>query len=334
MPPALLVQEGWRDLRERVWMACLWALRFRIRRQRFHAEVELGFLGWEQVDLYDQEVVAAAAIIREFEEAQAALQNTSAELSKRNATLDEELAHEKALHEETQASLAAERAPIAARLEEAETTHRRKLEAIQRFDRALDEIARVEKELEAQSVAFMNTAQPSLAIRREAREISDHLTSLSVERSLVVADRQRAAAEGAPLDSIVADLRADLRRIDAASSAARNRLADATRRIAGEKRRLERERRKSTLRMSHLDRKKRRPYRTIGACLAETGIAPLNQPAVLEKVIALGRRDLALTEALSELHFARAAADARILIAFYLLLAALLAALVFILKHA
>ncbi len=54
-------------------------------------------------------------------------------------------------------------------------------------------------------------------------------------------------------------------------------------------RQLDRERKKSNVHMSRLDREKRKPYRLIGACLADHGIAPLNQPEILEKVLSLAR---------------------------------------------
>jgi hypothetical protein len=322
--PAAFPREGFRDLRERLRMAWLWAVRFRVSRDLFQAEAELGYLGWEQVEYYDDEVMAAAKKIQEFEEKQAALQNTAAELSKRKAALDAELARETAAHEAAQASLCAERAPIAARLEEAEGNRRQKLEAIGRFDRAIEEIARVEKKLGARSMAFLKIKQPTLEVRTEAREISDELTGLAVERSLVIADRERAAGESAALEAGIARLRGELERIDAAATAAGAHLAEATRRIAGEGRLLEREKKQSLVQMSHLDRRKQRPYQFIGACLADHGIAPLNQPAVLEKVFGLRQRGFELTEALAELRAARAAADAGLLIAFYLLLAAIL----------
>lgn len=330
---ASLPREGIRDLRGRLQTAWLCVLRLQVRRDLSQAEAELGYLAWEQADFYGEEVIAAVKKIQEFEETQAALQNTSAELAKRKAALDEDLASENAAHDRAQASLAAERAPIAAALQVAETALRQKQEIVARFERAIAEIAATEKKLQAQSLAYLKITQPTLQIRTEAREICDELTGLSVERSLVETDREHAAAEAANTEAVITRLKGELQRIDAASSAARDNLAQAIRRIAAERRQADREAKKSLHRMSHLDRKKRQPYRFIGACLADHAIFPLNQPAVLAKVNALRQRNRDLTNTLAHLRASRATTAPTPLIAFYLLLAALLLALYAITHH-
>jgi chromosome segregation ATPase len=310
-------------------MAWLWAERRRVRKAIYKAEVELGWLGWEQVDFFELPITEEVNKVQESERTQASLLNTSAELAARKAVFDKELAGEKALHDQTQASLAEERAPVAAALEEAEAKRRQKLEAVERFDRAVEEIARLEKQLEARSLAFMKIERPDISIRTEARKVSDELGRLSDERQLVLADKVNAAQEAARIEPGIAQLRAELERLDTAASAVRERLAGATRRLTGEMRALERERRKSNMRMSHLDREKRKPYQRIGAVLADHGIYPLNQPQVFEKVLALRERDARIAETLSDLRGACAAVNHGMLIAFYFLLAAILVAVVF-----
>jgi hypothetical protein len=85
--------------------------------------------------------------------------------------------------------------------------------------------------------------------------------------------------------------------------------------------------------MSHLDREKRSPYRLIGACLADHRIAPLNQPQVLEKALALRERDAQLSQSLAELQAACAAANPGMLVAFYLLLGGMLIVLLVAAGH-
>jgi hypothetical protein len=330
---AAFPRDGIRDLRARLRFAWVWAVRFRVRRSLFQTEGELGWLAWEQVDFFDEESVAAVRQIQEFEDTQAALENTSAELASRKAALDVKLAREKALHDQLQASLAAERAPIATELQQAETARRQKLEAVERFDRAIAEISSLEKELEAHSRAFMKVERPDIEIRTEARRISDELALLPAQRQLVVADKTNAENEATRLEAEIVRLRSELQRIDSAGAAARDTFSETTRGITAERRVLDREKKKSSLHMSHLDRKKQQPYRFIGACLADHGIAPLNQPAVLSKVFALRERDLQLTETLAELRATCAATHPALLIPFYLLLAALLFALFVLASH-
>jgi chromosome segregation ATPase len=321
---AALPGEGFHDLSRRFRIAWLWIARLRLRRALMEAEGELGWLGWEQVDFFDNEINAEVDKVREFENTQASLMNTSAELSGQKAALDEDLAGEKTLHDQTQQDLAGERGTIAGQLEQAEGRRSLRLGAVERFERALEEMARVEKELEGRSVSFMNVDQPDMETRKLAREISDELARLPGERRLVLSDKATAAEEAGRLESEITNLRIELARIDATASAARERLAAATHRIAGEIRRLEQKRETSSQHMSRLDREKKKPYRAIGACLADHGIAPLNQPEMLERVFSLRERDAFLTQSLADLQAACAAMDTGVLIAFYLLLGAVL----------
>jgi len=330
---AAFLREGFGDLSRRLQILWLWGARLRLRRELFQAEAELGLLGWEQVDFYDDQISAEVKKVQELENTQASLMNTSAELSSRKVALDEELAREKALHDEALAALAAEREPLVPQFEQVENGHRLKLAACPRFDRALEEIAQLEKQLEARSHDFMKIERPNEQIRIEAREVSAELARISGQRTIVLADKAHATEEAARLEPEVARLRAELQRIDAAAAAARERLAAAGRRIAAEVRGLDRERKKSSVHMSRLDRRKRKPYRLIGACLADHTIAPLNQPLVLEKVFDLRKRDTLLAQSYAGLMSACAAAHDGKLIGFYLLLAGLLFGLVALAGH-
>jgi DNA repair exonuclease SbcCD ATPase subunit len=330
---AALPQVGSQDLVRRLRIVWLRLARYRLRRSLFQAETELGWLGWEQVDFFDNEIGAEVKKVQEFENTQASLQNTTAELSGRKAAIDEELAREQALHDQAQAALAADRAPIAAQLQQAEATRRHKLDSVERFGQAIDEIKALEQRLEDHSKSFMHVVNPTMAIRAEAREVSDELARLVGERKLVLADKANAAHEAAGLETVIARLRAELQRIDAAADAARDTLDAAAHRLTGETRLLTREKERSSLRMAHLDREKEEPYRAIGACLADHGIAPLNQPLILEKVVTLRLRQYEIDDTLSDLRAASAAAHPATLIVFYLLLASLLFALSAIAFH-
>ena len=330
---APLAREGYRDLRRRLRMLRIAVMRYRLRRDLYQAETELGWLGWEQVEFYDEMTTAEVKKIQEFENTQAFLQNTSAELSGRRAALDAELTREKTAHDQTLASLTADRAPLAARLQEAETTRQKKLESIDRFDRAIEEMSVAEKRLEALSESYMNVQNPTIAIRIEARELSDQLGQVALEKKLVAADKATAAQEAVALESTVDRLRTDLQHIDEATAAARENLSGAARRVTDQVRVVEREKKKSSLHMAHLDHEKQKPYQFIGSCLADHNIAPRNQPQILEKVLALRERNVQLGETVNRLRAACAAVDLGLLISFYFLLFAVLIALSAIAFH-
>jgi chromosome segregation ATPase len=298
--------------------------RFQLRRSLAEAETELGWLGWEQVDFFDERLTEQVKKVQEFENAQAALLNTSAELSGRKNQLAQTLAQHSGEHDRTQTSLAAERAPLAESLDASEITRRQKMEAVERFTRAMDELTKEEKRLEARSLALMGVLDPDMRTRIEAREVSDELGRLAAEKKLVMADKVTAAREVEKLDALITRARAEIKRIDTAAAAARDAMAAARASHDAESELLDHERKKSSLHMAHLDKEKRKPYRIIGAALADDGIFPMNQPEVLNAVLALRQQEAQLEEDIAGLRAICAAGDRSILISFYLLVAAIL----------
>ena len=326
-------REGLRDLSRRARILWLRAARLWLRQALSKGEADLGFLGWEQVDFFDSKINTEVDKVRQFEHAQASLLNVSAELSGRRAALDQELAQEKALYDQACASLAQERGPIAAQAAQAEAAHRRKLEAVERFERAISELTGQEKRLETLSSSLMKVESPTPEIRTETRDVNDRLRRLPGERNVVLADKVNAAQEAASIAAEITRLRAALQRIDTEASSAHDRFAAAGHRLAAETRRLERERKESNVRITRLDRGEREPYRLIGACLADHNIAPLNQPQVLTKVQALRERNALVAETLSELRASRAQVDTGVLLAFYLALAVVLLTIFVVAAH-
>lgn len=326
-------QAGVFDLARRVRMLWYWVARRRLLRAQAEAEAELGWLAWEQADYFDVGVEAEVAKVREFETAQAQLLNNSAQLSSRKLALDEEFAREQALHDQTQQALATEREPVASQHELARATWRQKLGAIERFDRALDEIAGNQKRVEARSNAYISTDIPDMETRIKAREAADELLRLAGVRAYVVADKAAATEEAARLEPGIAQLRAQLDRIDSESAASADRLQEATRNHASEVRLLERSRKKSEIHMARLDGEKWKPYRRIGECLADQNIPPRNQPEVLEKVLTVRLHRAALDEAIESLRSASAPISPAVLLASYLFLVAVVALLLGVAVH-
>ena len=334
---AAFPRDGCRDAGLRLRMAWLWIQRFRARNALAVAEGELGFLAWEQVDFFDEELAAEVRKIQEFEDTQASLLNTSAEIAERKASLDAQLAREKALHDAAQATLDEERAPLLIQLQEGEELRRLKLEAVDRFSRAVDEMdgdmRRLEKEVEEHSRTIMLSRHPPVAVRNAAIHAKEALLRIAVERKHVLASQASASQEAAAIEARFAHLRVELKRIDSAAAEAHEAFAAATHRLTGERRLLERRKKKSSSDMSHLDSKKQRPYRSIGACLADHGIAPRNQPQVLQKVLTLRERNHLLTQSLADLQAAAAATPAGTLVAFYALVACILLLLAALAVH-
>ncbi len=325
--------DGFRDIGRQVRLIWLFASRMAVRRSIYLAETELGFLGWQQADYFDERISEEVKKVQEFENTQASLLNTSAELGERKRVLDEEFAKEKAAHDQAQAGFDEERKKASAELERLENARREKREVVERFEQAIAELTREAKQLEERSLSFMKIEDPNFADRREATEVSGSLKRIEDERKLVLADQAKAAQETGKFDPDIDRMRAEIERVDTAAEEARARFGEAEERFNGETRELERQRRESQGRITHLDREKRKPYRAIGACLADSGISSFNQPAALEKVLALRRQEAGITQTIAQLHAESAAMHPAAFVAFYLLLAAAIFGLCILLVH-
>jgi chromosome segregation ATPase len=330
---AALLNEGFPDLRRRLRLLRLGVARSRIQRKLYGAETELGWLGWEQVDFFDEETAAQVKKVQEYENTQATLQNAGAELSGKKYAVEEELAQLQKTHGDTQQALAEERAGYAAQLDQMEATRAMKLTAVQRFDRAVEELDDHTADLDARAKALMRIVEHNITIRIEEREIGDEIKRIAMERKMVLADKANAQKEASDLEASIAQFRAEVHRIDLSSSEARDKFEETRHKLTGETRVLDREKEKSSLKMANLDKEKQKPYRYIGACLADHNIAPRNQPQILARVVALRKEDAAIGRELRELNAASAAAKPGLLAAFYGILAAVLLAVIAVLIH-
>ena len=117
--------------------------------------------------------------------------------------------------------------------------------------------------------------------------IARELARLPRELELVREDLARVSGEARTLDAERDEMRHQVRQVEESMAREREEFTQKEREITDQIRRRTGERKKSDGGVDHLDREKRKPYRAIGACLADNGIAPLNQPEVLQKVFQL-----------------------------------------------
>ncbi len=188
-----------RPLAARLRIAWLWAVRLRVRRALSERRPELGWLGWEQVDFFDEEINAEVRKVEEFENTQASLMNASAELSGRKAALDEELAREKSAPRPgpgfARRGTRTPRRPARAGRSCAAVRSWKPSSASSAPSRS----SPASKRARGAVLAFMKIEHPDIEIRTEAREVSDELGRLARERKLVLADKtQRGRGSRAP----------------------------------------------------------------------------------------------------------------------------------------
>lgn len=320
---ASLLTAGFQELGRKGRRLRLRSALWRGERALSHAEAELGLLGWEQVDFFDLAINEEVERLRGYERSQAHLINTSAEISSQLAVVEDELAKSRAQHLEGLKGLEEEREPLAERLAELEGTNREKREALERFKRAVAELEQRRRQLEARQQKLVTAGAGTVEEQVEAVNVARELVRLPRELELVRADQARVLGEANAAEIEADETRHQLRGMDEAIKSERERFAEIERKLSAQIRQLTGEQKKSDATMSQLDGEKSKPYRAIGACLADHEIAPLNQPQVLHQVLDLRSALAASSGEMERLKAETAAADPAALHRFYALAAAI-----------
>jgi chromosome segregation ATPase len=274
---------GLREIGRRIHRQWL-SLRARLAaRQLEKAETTLGLLGWQQAD-FDEKTQTEVERLVEFEREQARITNESAAVG-RALREQKEVCEVGRKHYETEKSaIEAERQRM---LEEDMAAERllaekRRIEPsfeqrMPELDRELRDCSRRHSELLSKVGHSTAVKQELLALRERAvaipNEVADlrmqHLRTVSEIRALE-AQTERHRAHRAGIARQEAELTAGFERAD----------AELTARIKA----LEREHADLEEEFASLEGAKANPYREVGRVLADSGVAPMNQPQALERV--------------------------------------------------
>lgn len=259
-----------------------WQLR-RARRQLDESETHLGLLGWQQAE-FDPATQKEVEKLMNFEREQARLNNECATISRAIA----ELAAER---DEVRKQADAQRAPFAAESEETrkkrdetESEVRNWREQLAAAGKRAAQLERELKEADRLYTELLATEHPTPEIRDEQARFRERTVALATEiadakarRARSEADLEAARQTIAATNARDAELAAELGRIDSARAARERELAEAIKAKEREKLRLEKE-------IAKLEREKENPYLEIGRVLADSHLAPLNQPQALDEV--------------------------------------------------
>ena len=279
---------GFREL-QRLTLRCVQRARLALaRRQLAAAETELGLLGWQQAE-FDEETGRQVDEIQNVEREQGRLHNTSADLAQAIRALQEERTRRRGELEAAHARLAHEREEIREPLAAIETrvaalhTHEHD------FERRAPGLEREKRELDELYTQLLLVQPQPPRVRDELHRVRDRLIAIPNEiadfraqHQRIVADLEAKESEAAAITSQIAVLDRQLRELNAAAEAADDQLATELREREKEKARIERD-------IEKLERAKLNPYREIGRVLADSGLGPVNQPAVLRHVLTLRR---------------------------------------------
>ena len=259
-------------------------LRIRLaRRELTKAETALGLLGWQQAE-FDPQTQAEVDKINAYEREQSRLTNESAGLAKELRELRNQREAARKIFDEQRRHLEVQRVNAVAGHPaiEKQLAERRKIEPtferrMPELDRELRDINRLYSELLTASnqtsqmkAEIMRLRERNVSIANEKAELrNQHLRTVSEVR-LLEADLERDRATVAALDKQVRELQAQF---DAADGG-----------LAGEIKIREREKARIEKEINAIETAKTNPYLQIGRVLADSDVAPMNQPGALDKV--------------------------------------------------
>lgn len=266
-----------------------WRLRGWLSRRRLaSAETQLGLLGWQQAD-FDPETQRQVDAIQHVEREQAGLTNRAATL-----------AHEIETHTAERARLTGDFTQRRTALEAERTQAREPLVEIERTIRVIRDrpadvelrtaaLDREERETDALYTRLLGTQPQTPQVRDEILRLRERLIAIPNERSdiktqqaRVVADLEERERQRQEIEQRSAEF--DLRLRELKSQADR---CDAE--FAVRLKELEKEHTRAETGAQRLERAKLDPYREIGRVLADSEVAPVNQPQALARVLTLRR---------------------------------------------
>ena len=253
------------------------------RRELTKAETALGLLGWQQAEFAPQ-TQAEVDKINAYEREQAGLTNESAGLAKELRELRDERETTRKSHEERRRELEATRAGVSAEHPNVEQQLARLRKVEPAFERRVPELDRELREINRLYNQLLGAERPTPHAKAELTRLKERNVSIANEKADLRNQHLRIVSE---MRAFEADLERDgeelgkiekeLRELQAQFEASDARLAGEIRTREREKTRLEKE-------INAIEVAKTNPYLQIGRVLADSDVAPMNQPGALAKV--------------------------------------------------
>lgn len=253
------------------------------RRRLARAETELGLLGWQQAD-FDAKTQREVDQIQNYEREQARLTNESAELGQTIRAAQEKKAEARRAYEDARRQLDAARRTLGEPLAPIE----KQLIAMRRqepqYEKRIPDLDREMREVNKRYTELLAVDPPTPRVREELGRLRERVVAIPNEKADLRTQHMRVASEIKSMETrlaedlvAIAGLEQRLAELDASFTAS-------DRELATELKNQERERARIGKEIDGLEGAKANPYQQIGRVLADSGLAPMNQPHVLEKV--------------------------------------------------
>jgi hypothetical protein len=297
------------------------------RRKLAKAETELGLLGWEQAD-FEGEAQRHIDKLKNFEREQLRMTNESAALGLAIKKGQEDRASGRKQYEAARTALEAEWKKVAEPLETAgrHLAARRKIDVD--FDGLIAELDRELVEVQAAQTSLLTVEKMTPQLRAELSRVRERAVAIPNAQADLRLRRVQAMNDIRALEETIARGRPQVAEATQKLHALDEQFArsDGTldRQIAGRTRDKEAIDRQN----EGLEKAKDNPYRQIGQILADSRIAPMNQPRALDAVLHRRAVVAGLARAISDSHDASRKEDRAALAKSWMLLAALAAVVV------
>lgn len=271
---------------KRAWLRIVLVI---ARRSLRKAETRLGLLGWQQAD-FDAETQRQVDALQQVERGQADLTNRTAELGREIEAVTAERAQERDATAQTRAEIDGQQTAIGQKRAEVEAllaTLTRRLGELERQSGALDS---EESSLDALYRRLLVTQPQTVEVRDEILRIRERLFAIEKERTEIKRGQARAAEDLGKGREELEKLNAGIREFDLQLRSVKERFEKRDAELATRIRDLEKSRTQARAGYDQLERAKGDPYREIGRVLADSGVAPVNQPDALAAVYELRQK--------------------------------------------
>jgi chromosome segregation ATPase len=250
------------------------------------AEANLGLLGWQQAD-FDQETQEQVDALQNIEREQANLTNRSAELAHQLDALKVERVKIRWEYEQRRDKLTGERTKACQPMDELQRKLANARAHTPDVDRKAAQLDREQKDIEAMSTKLLVIQPQPLHVRDEILQLRDRMLQIQNERNDLRTMHARSLSEIHQLEQQISVFEKRRTEFDTSLSALQETFEAEDEKLASDEHLLTREKEKVEKSVNEMDKAKGNPYRAIGRVLADNGIAPMNQPSALSKVLSL-----------------------------------------------
>ncbi|MGB8353738.1 MAG: hypothetical protein WCD79_07625 [Chthoniobacteraceae bacterium] len=255
------------------------------KRRLTQTEINLGALGWQQVDDFPPEIEEQMREIHAMERQQADLSNQGADIQWEIDALQLKRKENGKNLEYLLAEIEPALQPLAGWRAEAEKSIIAGNESIQRFDKAIADLESAHESFGLRLQALMSEKQ-TFPVRDQVLWIEERRMALGNEKEDLERSRVKTTMDQKTTEEQIQTVQAQIEELNQKIRVAKEESNARDRELNSQINALEKQKKNASKNVESLDKKKSPAFLAIGRCLADADIAPMNQPEALEHVIA------------------------------------------------